>query len=101
MRERDRLAWQADNLVPTKRTTRVAVPLAVVTVHVTETHDGEACDCIEKDMTLGVGDEVELTHTCHDGRVDKVVATVTSIHLPVEHGEAKRREPVDTEYEQA
>lgn len=67
-------------------------PEATVTVHVTETHDGEACDCIEEDMTLRVGQEVELTHVCHDGRVDKVVARVTAITPAApEHGAATTR----------
>lgn len=64
-----------------------------VTVAVTETHDGAPCDCIDKRLTLIVGQELELTHTCHDGRVDKVVAQVVSIDTPLEpeHGKAEAR----------
>lgn len=55
---------------------------------VTETHDGEPCECIDQEITIGVGDSIELTHTCHDGRVDKVIGKLTEIVFPVEHGSA-------------
>lgn len=92
MRERD--AFKDEMATKMQRMAQLpkAKPEPTVTVHVTETHDGEPCDCIEQDMTLKVGQEVELTHTCHDGRVDKVVARVTSINVPgPEHGTAEVR----------
>lgn len=58
-----------------------------VTVSVTETHNGIACDCIDKVMMLKVGQELELSHVCHDGRLDKVIAKIISIDP--EHGSAK------------
>ncbi len=51
-----------------------------VVVKVSETHDGDPCGCVDEEMTLKVGDSVELTHTCHDGRVDKVTALVVGIN---------------------
>lgn len=64
-----------------------------MTVTVTETHDGKVCDCINQEMTLRVGDELTLDHVCHDGRVDKVVATVVAIGIErdLEHGQATVR----------
>lgn len=50
-----------------------------VRVRVEETHDGEACECITKEMTVEVGQSIELEHICHDGRVDVVRATVISV----------------------
>lgn len=95
MRERDQMEdWGKDNKVriPGFRIPPIRKPEPTVTVHVTETHDGEPCDCIEQDMVLKVGQEVELTHTCHDGRVDKVVARVTAINIPgPEHGTVEVR----------
>lgn len=71
----------------------VAVPETTVTFSITETHDGEACECIDQTMTLKVGDELELLHTCHDGRVDKVIARIVSVDLPKapEHGLVTQR----------
>lgn len=67
-----------------------------VRIKVHETHDGENCGCIDSEMTLLVGDTLELTHTCHDGRVDKVIASVVEIsRAEPEHGLAqvvKRRD---------
>lgn len=70
----------------------LSVPAAEVVFEVFETHDGEECDCITGRHTiLQVGDEITLTHTCHDGRVDKVVAKVMAIQAPTpiapEHAE--------------
>lgn len=76
------------------RADRARVKTANVTVSVTETHDGDGCDCIDKTLVLEVGQELELTHTCHDGRVDKVIAKVVSIDgVPraPEHGGAQIR----------
>lgn len=50
-----------------------------VRVKVEETHDGEACECITKEMTVEIGQTIELEHVCHDGRVDIVRATVISV----------------------
>lgn len=50
-----------------------------VRVRVEETHDGEACECITKEMTVEIGQTIELEHVCHDGRRDVVKATVLSI----------------------
>lgn len=50
-----------------------------VRVRVEETHDGEACECITKEMTVEIGQSIELEHICHDGRVDIVRATVISV----------------------
>lgn len=52
-----------------------------VSFEIVETHDGDECPCLDdvKTTTLGVGDVLELTHTCHDGRVDKVIAKITAI----------------------
>lgn len=50
-----------------------------VRVRVEETHDGEACECITKEMTVEIGQSIELEHVCHDGRVDIVRATVISV----------------------
>lgn len=50
-----------------------------VRVKVEETHDGEACECITKEMTVEIGQSIELEHVCHDGRVDIVRATVISV----------------------
>jgi hypothetical protein len=68
-----------------------------VTVHfsVMETHDGTPCDCIAhevQEMTLKVGEAVILTHTCHDGRVDKITATIVGVDVPtvIEHGSVSR-----------
>lgn len=69
-------------------------PNPTVTVRTSETHDGAGCDCIDEELTLSVGETIELTHTCHDGRVDKVIATVLSIDVPppvVEHGAVTKR----------
>lgn len=63
-----------------------------IVVDVVETHDGVECDCIDheaQEMTLRVGDTIELTHTCHDGRVDIVKATIREINLPTEHAKVK------------
>lgn len=50
-----------------------------VRVKVEETHDGEACECITKEMTVEIGQTIELEHVCHDGRVDIVRATIISV----------------------
>lgn len=50
-----------------------------VRVRVEETHDGDACECITKEMTVEIGQTIELEHVCHDGRVDIVRATVISV----------------------
>lgn len=50
-----------------------------IRVKVEETHDGDACDCITKEMTVEVGQTIELEHICHDGRVDIVRATILSV----------------------
>lgn len=91
MRRRDQLAQEVEEFLRPLPQPRATNRPGTVVVHVTETHDGDACDCIEKTMTLEVGDEVELTHICHDGRVDKVVARVTAINPPTEHGTAEVR----------
>lgn len=55
-------------------------PAARVVVEVVETHDGKPCACVDSPRKeLTVGDVLELTHVCHDGRVDVVRATVVSI----------------------
>lgn len=54
-------------------------PSPRVRVKVEETHDGEACECITKEMTVEIGQSIELEHVCHDGRVDIVRATVISV----------------------
>lgn len=83
MEERIRLAHE-------RRAKEAAQAEATVIVKVTETHDGEDCGCVDQEMTLRVGETVELTHTCHDGRVDKVMARVVSINPAQgpEHGSA-------------
>lgn len=59
---------------------KVAIPKNPrVRVRVEETHDGEACECITKEMTVEIGQSIELEHVCHDGRVDIVRATVISV----------------------
>jgi hypothetical protein len=58
---------------------------ACITVEVVETHNGEPCDCIADDakrMVLCVGDTLDLTHVCHDGRKDVVSAKVVAINFP-------------------
>jgi hypothetical protein len=72
-------------------------PEATVTVTVTETHDGQVCDCIDQEMTLRVGDELTLDHVCNDGRVDKVIAKVKAIKVErtePEHGTATVQNPM-------
>lgn len=68
-------------------------PVSTVTVEIHETHDGTPCDCIDKTLTLEIGQELELCHVCHDGRVDKVIAKVVSIKAAAspEHGSATAR----------
>lgn len=52
-----------------------------VMVKVRETHDEQECGCIEVDeQMLNIGDTITLHHTCVDGRVDKVEATVIKIY---------------------
>lgn len=67
-----------------------------VRVEVHETHDGADCECIDSEITLRVGDTLELSHTCNDGRLDKVIAKVVEIAVAEpEHGLAqvvKRRD---------
>ncbi len=73
---------------------KIAEPNSTVTVVVSETHDGAPCDCIDKELVLEIGQELELTHVCHDGRVDKVIAKVKAIKTvpgPPEHGSATAR----------
>lgn len=72
-----------------KEELRKTTPEPTVRVRTKETHDGDACACVDKEMTLRVGDTIELEHVCHDGRVDKVFAEILSIDVPkpaVEHG---------------
>lgn len=93
-RMRAREDFEMDRLMTPVKTAKTAkkkaTPEASVRVAVTETHDGEACDCIDKEMVLKVGGELELEHICHDGRVDKVIARVLAIDVPAptEHGKA-------------
>lgn len=95
MRERNRqsVSKTADVFIKAARRAQPESTSTESTVRVKtfETHDGKPCDCAEasKEMTLRVGDKVELEHICHDGRVDKVIAEVLSIDVPppaVEHG---------------
>lgn len=51
-------------------------------VAITETHDGEACDCVsDRVRHLSVGDTFTLTHVCVDGRRDELVVAVESVTL--------------------
>lgn len=80
----------AERFLPKPPAATAPAPEWSVFVTVVETHDGEPCECIDpkaSEMTLRVGDTIELTHTCHDGRVDKVTARVQAINgpPPVEH----------------
>lgn len=70
-----------------------ADPAPMVAFIVTETHDDKPCDCItEKRIVLKVGEEIELTHVCHDGRVDKVIAKMVAVEFAEpEHGSATKR----------
>ena len=93
IRDRERFQQEAAETFTEKVKRELTKP--TVTVVVTETHDGDACDCIDKTLTLEVGQELELEHVCHDGRVDKVIAKVTAIDHPKtpEHGKARVMPP--------
>ncbi len=49
-----------------------------LTFRVYETHDGVECKCINELVPIRIGDTINLLHTCHDGRVDKVEAKLLS-----------------------
>ncbi len=51
-----------------------------------ETHNGEPCDCLPTEKEYKVGDKMTLTHTCVDGRVDVLEATVVRFSTPTHHG---------------
>lgn len=76
--EREKVTRAREDEVADKATARVKTG-PKVRVKVEETHDGEACECISKEMTVEIGQSIELEHVCHDGRVDIVRATVISV----------------------
>jgi hypothetical protein len=59
-----------------------------IIVHTAETHDDASCDCLPSgDIVLKWGEKVTLTHTCHDGRIDKLTVEYIGLaEVPIEHG---------------
>lgn len=77
--ERDRVIREHEQKADKAKARVVKSKAPRVRVRVEETHDGEACECITKEMTVEIGQSIELEHVCHDGRVDIVRATVISV----------------------